>query len=103
MRDYYQADRAAERGIPSVGYMAGELNLSSNYLSDLLKKETGKTAQEHIHLYLIEQAKSSLLHSSLSISGIGYALGFEYPQHFSNLFKAKTRMSPRTYRSMNGN
>lgn len=83
--------------------MAGELNLSSNYLSDLLKKETGKTAQEHIHLYLIEQAKSSLLHSSLSISGIGYALGFEYPQHFSNLFKAKTRMSPRTYRSMNGN
>jgi AraC-like DNA-binding protein len=102
LRSYYQADRAAERGIPSVGYLAAELHLSPNYLSDLLKKETGKTTQEHIHLYLIEQAKSSLLHSSLSISEIGYALGFEYPQHFSNLFKAKTGMSPRAYRSVGG-
>lgn len=100
---YYQADRAAELGIPSVSYMASQLNLSPNYLSDLLKKETGKTAQEHIHLYLIEQAKNSLLNSTDSISQIGYSLGFEYPQHFSNLFKAKTGMSPRAYRNGGGN
>jgi len=103
LRDYYQTDQATELGIPSVSYMASELNLSPNYLSDLLKKETGKTAQEHIHLYLIEQAKNNLLHTNLSISQIGYALGFEYPQHFSNLFKAKTGMSPRAYRKGGGN
>ena len=102
LHDYYQTDQAAERGIPSVSYLARELNLSPNYLSDLLKKETGKTAQEHIHLYLIEQAKTRLLHSNLSISQVGYALGFAYPQHFSNLFKAKTGMSPRDYRNAKG-
>ena len=98
---YYQTGNAEETGIPSVSYMASQLNLSPNYLSDLLKKVTGKTAQEHIHLYLIEQAKSSLLNSNFSISEIGYSLGFEYPQHFSKLFKAKTGMSPRVYRNMN--
>lgn len=100
---HYQTDRVLEKGIPSVSYMASQLNLSPNYLSDLLKKETGKTAQEHIHLYLIEQAKSRLLNSDHSISEIGYSLGFEYPQHFSNLFKAKTGMSPRAYRNGSGN
>ena len=98
---YYQTEQAGELGIPSVSYMASQLNLSPRYLSDLLKKETGKTAQEHIHLYLIEQAKNSLLNSSRSISEIGYSLGFEYPQHFSNLFKARTGMSPRAYRNSN--
>jgi AraC-like DNA-binding protein len=64
-------------GIPNVSYCAEALHLSPNYLSDLLKKETGKTAQEHIHLYIIERAKNSLLHSSHTISEIGYSLGFE--------------------------
>jgi AraC-like DNA-binding protein len=70
-------------------------------LSDLLKKETGKTAQEHIHLFVIEKAKNTLLNTSNSISEIGYSLGFAYPQHFSNLFKSKTGVSPREYRNLN--
>ena len=70
-------------------------------MSDLLKKETGKTAQEHIHLFIVEKAKSRLLNSNVPISEIGYALGFEYPQHFSNLFKAKTGYSPSEFRNMN--
>jgi AraC-like DNA-binding protein len=101
LKAYYQTDLVKELGIPNVQYLARELNFSSNYLSDLIKKETGKTAQEHIHLFLIERAKNTLLNSSQSISEIGYSLGFEYPQHFSNLFKAKTGCSPSEYRSLN--
>lgn len=101
LKQYYQANKAVELGIPTVSYCAKELNLSSNYLSDMLKKETGKTAQEHIHLHIVDKAKNRLLNSSNSISEIGYDLGFEYPQHFSNLFKSKTGFSPKEYRSLN--
>lgn len=101
LKTYYETDMAAEFGLPNVQYLAQKLNFSSNYLSDLLKKETGKTAQEHIHLFVINKAKNSLLNSSNSISEIGYALGFEYPQHFSSLFKLKTGMSPSEYKRMN--
>jgi AraC-like DNA-binding protein len=101
LKAYYQTDKASEIGLPSVQYLARELNLSSNYLSDLLKKETGKTAQEHIHLFVIDKAKNTLLNSTYSIREIGYSLGFEYPQHFSNLFKSKTGFSPSQYRNLN--
>ena len=88
-------------GIPKVKLCARELGFSGNYLSDLLKKETGKTAKEHINLFILEKAKTNLLNSSDSVSEIGYALGFDYPQSFSNFFKSKTGMSPREYRSLN--
>jgi AraC-like DNA-binding protein len=101
LKTYYNTDRPAELGLPNVQYLASELNFSASYLSDLLKKETGKTAQEHIHLFVIEKAKNKLLNSKNSISEIGYALGFEYPQHFSNLFKSKTGFSPSEYRNFN--
>ena len=99
--NYYDSNQADLEGIPSVEHCAKQLNLSPNYLSDLLKKETGKTALEHIHFFLIERAKNSLLNSSDPISRIGYSLGFEYPQHFSNLFKSKTGLSPKEYRHLN--
>lgn len=101
LKVHYQTDKVIDEGIPNVNYCAKELNLSANYLSDLLKKESGKTAQEHIHLFIVDQAKNILLNSSDSISEIAYSLGFEYPQHFSNLFKSKTGFSPREYRNMN--
>lgn len=101
LKGYYEQNLLEEKGLPTVKQMAAALNFSSNYLSDLLKKETGKTAQEHIHLFVIEKAKNKLLNSSHSISEIGYALGFEYPQHFSNLFKSKTGMSPSEFRNLN--
>lgn len=101
LKRYYEKKDVLEKGIPNVKYLASQLNFSSSYLSDILKKETGKTAQEHIHLFIIEKAKNKLLSSKISISQIGYSLGFEYPQHFSNLFKSKTGLSPSEYRSLN--
>lgn len=101
LNSYYPGNKSNEIGLLSVNYCSDKLNLSSNYLSDMLKRETGKTAQEHIHLHLIEKAKNNLLNTTDSVSEIGYALGFEYPQHFSNLFKSKTGYSPREYRNLN--
>jgi AraC-like DNA-binding protein len=101
LKSYYITDKVDDLGLPNVQYLAQKLNFSANYLSDLLKKETGKTAQEHIHLFVINRAKNSLLNSNNSISQIGYSLGFDYPQHFSSLFKSKTGMSPSEYRNLN--
>ncbi|USD68281.1 AraC family transcriptional regulator [Vibrio sp. SCSIO 43136] len=99
LNDYYQSDKPFEQGIPTVQYCGKELGLSPYYLSDLLKKETGKNALEHIHLFLVERAKSLMLDTAQSITQIAYELGFEYPQHFSKLFKSKTGMSPREFRT----
>lgn len=85
----------------TVKYCADLLNLSPNYLSDLLKKETGKSAQEHIQLHLLEKSKTQLLNSNKSVKEIAYALGFEYPQSFSKLFKKKTGISPSEFRIAN--
>lgn len=98
---YYDANKMNSRGVPSVEYCAKELGFSPNYLSDLLKKETGKTALEHIHAFIVEKAKTQLLNSSDTIGVIAYSLGFDYPQRFSNLFKSKTGMSPKDYRGQN--
>ncbi len=98
---YLDSDSIKTEGLPTVKYCADKLNLSPNYLSDLMKKETGKNAQEHIHFHLIERAKNQLLSSSGSISEIAYNLGFEYPQYFSKMFKKKTGMTPAEYRNSN--
>jgi AraC-like DNA-binding protein len=74
------------------------MHYSPNYLSDLLKKETGKTTQEHIHFQLIEKAKTLLLGTEEPVNRIATSLGFEYPQHFSKLFKSTTGMAPVEYR-----
>ena len=99
LAEYYQGDRPFELGIPTVQYCGKELGLSPYYLSDLLKKETGKNALEHIHLFVIERAKTLMAETEHSITQIGYELGFEYPQLFSKLFKAKTGVSPREFRN----
>lgn len=98
LKNYYNSDYHVELGIPSVAYCGKELGISPYYLSDLLKKETGRNALEHIHLFIIERAKTILLNSNKSVSRIAYELGFDYPQHFSRVFKNKTGMSPRKYR-----
>lgn len=101
LSDYYDSELPLEKGIPSVKYCGEELNISPNYLSDLLKKETSRNAQDHIHFFVVERAKNHLLNSEESISQLAYGLGFEYPQHFSKLFKKKTGMSPIEYRNLN--
>lgn len=101
IRTYYQSDTPLEQGVLSVKHCAKSLNMSSNYLGDLIKTETGKSAKEHIQNYIIEKAKTSILGSNHSITEIAYSLGFEYPQSFNKLFKARTGMSPSKYRSLN--
>lgn len=98
LKAYYKSDKQLKSGIPTVQYCADALTISPRYLSDLLRKETGKSTQEHIHHFIIEKAKTSLLDSSKSSSEIAYDLGFEYPQYFSKLFKKGTSMSPMEYR-----
>ena len=80
-----------------MDWLAGKLEVSHRYMSDMIKAETGKTAVDQINLFLIEEAKSLLLSPNASISETAYQLGFEYPQYFSRLFKKKTGMSPKEY------
>lgn len=101
LKDYFNSDKPIELGVPTVTYCGKELNMSSHYLSDMLRKETGKSAQEHIHYHLIEKAKTNLIGTEESVSQIAFGLGFEYPQHFSKIFKVKTGMSPAQYRKTN--
>ena len=101
VKDYFSQDSLIETGLPNVKYFASRLNLSPNYLSDLLNKFTGKTTQEHIHLELIDKAKTLLWGTDNSISEIAYGLGFEHPSHFTKLFKSKTGKSPSEYRHLN--
>jgi len=100
LKEYF-TDKSDSNGLPTVKYLADAVNLSPGYLGDLLKKETGLNAQEHIHQYIIEEAKNILLNSSQSISEIAFQLGFEYPQYFSRLFKQKTGTTPLEYRNLN--
>lgn len=101
LQEYFSSDKLKEKGLPSVSYLAGKVNLSPNYLSDLLKKETGMNTKNKIHHFLIEEAKNILLGSNKSINEIAYDLGFEYPQYFSKLFKQKTGSTPQAYRNFN--
>jgi AraC-like DNA-binding protein len=100
LKEYF-SNKTDSNGLPTVKYLAEVVNLSPGYLGDLLKKETGLNAQEHIHQYIIEEAKNILLNSSQSISEIAFQLGFEYPQYFSRLFKQKTGTTPLEYRNLN--
>lgn len=98
IKEYYQLEKQLVLGIPTVQYFGDQMNMSSKYLSDLLKKESGQSTQDHIHKFIIEKAKTKLLSSKQSASQIAYSLGFEYPQYFSKIFKKKTTMSPNEFR-----
>lgn len=98
---YFRDLKVSEKGLPTVKFLADTVHLSPGYLSDLLKKETGMNAQDHIHYFLIEEAKNILLNTNQSVSEIAYSLGFEYPQYFSKLFKQKTGKTPIEYRNIN--
>jgi len=101
LTQYFAAGNIKEQGLPTVKYLADKVHLSPSYLSDLLKKETGKNAQEHIHFYIIDEAKNYLLNSAKNINEIAFDLGFEYPQYFNKLFKQKTGKTPMEYRNLN--
>jgi len=98
LTESFKSDKLKENGLPTVKYLADHLHLSASYFSDLLKKETGMNAQDHIHYFLIEEAKNILLNTDQSVGEVAYSLGFEYPQYFSKLFKQKTGRTPVEYR-----
>ena len=100
---YFEKGEATLKGLPTVNYMAAQLNLSPKYLSDLLKQETGKTALELIHLYVISEAKNMLVGGDHNISEIAYRLGFENPPYFSRLFKKEVGMSPTEFQNQSLN
>jgi len=98
LAEYFESGQLQEKGIPRIEHVAGRLSVSQRYLSDTLKKETGKTPTEHLQLYLIGEAKNILLNPKKTISQVAYELGFEYPPYFSRLFKKKEGISPTAYR-----
>lgn len=100
LADYFEDGNLALKGIPSVQYFANALNMSANYLSDMLRSLTGQSTQQHIHNKLIEKAKHILTATDMTVSEIAYALGFEYPQSFSKLFKSKTKITPLEFRQL---
>lgn len=101
LNTYFSSDKPQTIGLPSVGYCADQLHLSANYFGDLIKKETGQTAQEYIRAKLIGIAKERMFDQSKSVNQIAYDLGFKYSQHFIRLFKQRVGLSPNEYRNLN--
>ncbi len=98
LEGYFNYETSISRGIPTVQDLSDKLNITPSYLSDMLRSLTGQNAQQHIHNRLIEKAKEKLSTTSLSVSEVAYALGFEHPQSFNKLFKTKTNLSPLEFR-----
>jgi AraC-like DNA-binding protein len=101
LNNYFTSDKPRNIGLPSVAYCAEQLHLSPNYFGDLIKRETGKSAQEYIQTKIIDIAKERILDNNKTASEIAYELGFKYPQHFSRLFKQRVGQTPNDYRILN--
>jgi AraC-like DNA-binding protein len=101
LNDYFSSDKPQTVGLPSVAYCADELNLSANYFGDLVKKETGKTAQEYIQFKLIDIAKEKIFDGDKTVNQVALELGFKNPQHFTRLFKKRVGQTPHEYRNLN--
>lgn len=100
MDEYFQDERLRQNGLPSVKYFADKVCLSPNYFGDLVKKESGKTAQEYIQDKIIDVAKEQILGTNKTISEIAFDMGFQYSQHFNRVFKRSVGYTPAEYRRM---
>lgn len=98
LNTYWNDESALMQGLPTVQYLAEQVNVTPRYLSDMLRSLTGQNTQQYIHQKLIEKAKEILSVSNLTVADVAYQLGFEHPQSFSKLFKRKTSMSPLEFR-----
>jgi AraC family transcriptional regulator, transcriptional activator of pobA len=101
LNNYFSSGKPQTEGLPSVAWCAAELNLSANYFGDLIKKETGRSANDYIHLKIMDVAKEKIFDTQRSVSEIAYQLGFKYPQHFTRFFKQQTGQTPNEYRTLN--
>lgn len=98
LNEYFKSQLPMQEGLPTVKYFADKICLSPNYFGDMIKKETGKTPQEHIQEKVIELAKEHIAETDETVSQIAYTLGFQYPQHLSRLFKKRVGCTPNEYR-----
>ena len=96
LKEYFEKDRQLTDGVPTVQYCSEQLCMSPSYLSDVIKRTTGETANHYIKTYVIQLAKNRLV-SGMNSSEVAYSLGFEYPQHFSRTFKKMTGETPSKY------
>ena len=103
LKDYFKKNDLLNSGQPTIKYLADNCNLSQIYLSDLLTKETGRSAKEHINDFLVDKAKHLLLNTTHSVNEIAYNLGFNFPHYFGRLFKKKTGKTPLEFRQFNNN
>jgi AraC-like DNA-binding protein len=98
LENYFNKQETLTKGLPTVEFLASELNLSTHYLSDMLRNLTGQNTQQHIHEKLIEKAKEYLTTTNFSVSEVAYQLGFEHSQSFNKLFKKKMNVTPLSYK-----
>ena len=101
LNNYFLSEKPQTQGLPTVAWCADQMHLSDNYFGDLVKKETGRTAQEYIQSKLMDVAKEKIFDRDKSVSEVAYELGFKYPQHFTRLFKQRVGQTPQEYRMMN--
>ncbi|MDF2187978.1 helix-turn-helix domain-containing protein [Paraflavitalea sp. CAU 1676] len=101
LNGYFESEHPQTIGLPSVAWCANELNLSANYFGDLIKKETGRTAQDYIQSKIIDIAKGKMFDLDKSVSQVATELGFKYPAHFTRLFKQRVGITPNEFRSQN--
>ena len=99
MTGYFDSDKPEQIGLPTVAWCANQLHFSANYFGDLIKKETGKSAIEYIHLTVINRVKDLLASTNKTVSEIAYEVGFQYPHHLSRMFKKVAGCTPNEYRS----
>lgn len=102
LNEYFQSELPMQEGLPSVKHFADKVCLSSNYFGDMIKKETGKTPQEHIQDKVIALAKEHIVETNETVSQIAYTLGFQYPQHLCRMFKKHVGCTPNQYRVQQG-
>ncbi|HEY1054463.1 MAG TPA: helix-turn-helix transcriptional regulator, partial [Emticicia sp.] len=100
LNGYFTSEKPETIGLPSVAYCADELHLSPNYFGDLIKKETGKSAQEYIQNKIIEEAKNRIFNGDKTVNEVAYELGFKYPQHFTRFFKQHVGQTPNEYKAL---
>lgn len=96
LKDYFENEHQLSKGLPSVQYCSEQLCMSPNYLSDVLKRTTGDTATHYIKRYVVQLAKNRLM-AGMNSSEVAYYLGFDYPQHFTRMFKKLTGQTPMEY------
>jgi AraC-like DNA-binding protein len=96
LRPLYRRTGVAPARLDHPLRRAQQLFLSPNYFGDLVRELTGDSATSHIRRFLMQRAQQILL-SGASITETAESLGFDYPQHFTRIFKKHFGETPSEY------